>query len=209
MHYSLESYFFPLVSFSIRPTSPSRIHQTSDTLGRYILLLLVIPLLISFGFIYRLDTNVRHIGHYLERSSLGYDRWNELPELITVTTTVSPGITSKWWFVGAEGGSTESGASTATGVSDDQSSRQYTPSSIPSYSPSSSASQGLALRSSEVISPFAKVAQSLAVLPEKLAEVSWEDLRPLATGVIDSVGHVLGRVWQAFRRIYHYPLEPA
>jgi hypothetical protein len=176
------------------------------------LLLLVIPLLISFGFIYRLDTNVRHIGHYLERSSLGYsssDRWNELPEPITVTTTVSPGAASKWWFVGAEGGSTESSASTATGVSDDQSSWQYASSSITSYSPSSSASQGLAVRSSEVASPFVNFAQSLAVLSEKLAEVSWEDLRPLAAGAIDSVGQVLGRVWQAFRRIYHYPLEPA
>ncbi|KAJ7572041.1 hypothetical protein C8J56DRAFT_1009446 [Mycena floridula] len=180
LHYSMEELFCPYLCLTLHPTAKPH-SWTLNNLIYAIFALLVIVLLY-------LNSEMR----YMNRSLEGYPGWHDNSGPLTITTTVYTG--SNWWF-----GDKETTSETLTSTSAIEIST-LTPE--PSFTPVKEETWSITATSTPSYSE--SFTQSLAIIPAKLSTFSWEDLRP----VRETFATVFGLLWQAARRVYHYPLEP-
>lgn len=205
IHYSMEEFFYPHLAFRLQ--TMNREKQTSSSGLKYLIFATLATLLIGLFSMLHLSTEIRLLSRSLEGYSLVVGSgWNDVPEPITVTRTLYA-TGSRWWF-GDQPKETEA----TTSVSTTTFMATTTSLSIPIISSASSASFYEASETS--LSPTSSPASyvhSLALVPEKLLSMTWEDLRPVrtvASSALKKVSAAINVVWHVFRKVYHYPLDP-
>lgn len=212
LHYSMEEHFDPQLTLTLRQAS---IAQTSSLTG------LGWPPIISWLLfflgivgVFHLRSEVKELKQCLETLSISMtSEWNDgrTPAPVTVTTTIyGTGTSSRWWF----------GEATAE-------SSPFTPTLSPSLPPFAASSQSSLAATALIVelpqeSPDLDFEQKETSISMASAKSHWEiyGLLPLQhilsfSWPNDDIHATLGKVietmesvWQLFRKVYHYPLDP-
>ena len=208
LQYSMEELFHPSLSLTVQFSSRShQLWSVPSSIARSInFLAKITPAILSLIFLFYLvglDAEIRQLKRSLETySTLVGSGWDGSPETVTITTTLPPSTHSKWWFGD-------------TAIADPTSVTSVTSASW--SSPTSSAPPSLATVSGwgqTIINPESSSisgAENNAILPFDGVLFPWLiglEIPPPAQVAFDKVLEGLTIVWQAFRKVYHYPLDP-
>ncbi|THV07794.1 hypothetical protein K435DRAFT_825156 [Dendrothele bispora CBS 962.96] len=230
LHFSTDAYFPHRVVpiFSAIPGKSRKTNSTSS-LSTYLWLLTFLAVLFGYTLLLPIQSDLRRMRTASENLSLLLGSgWNDLPQPVTVTTTMYTG--TRWWFgegvtkdseplssstskpffssgitlVDAET-KIDSGLPLSLAPRATTASPSHVPSATghtrpPSASPTSS-------RSSSV--PRSHHGETVAIgAVQKLFDLKWEDMRPVVESVYRVVAETVEVVWYTVRWIYHYPLPP-
>lgn len=207
LQYSLEEFFYPHLSLAIHLKSSSK---TSPLLGLSSLMLMTwIMLLAGAVFALQLSSEMKQMTHSLENYSvMAASGWSDLPEPLTVTTTVYASTGTRRWFgdvpaetrPGSAPSTPTAPAGAAKALSPDEAQQSdLTPSPLVSETEDKSLSP----------TPSPSVVEMYALLPiQHILSFCWpiQDIHIHTT--FDKVLQAAEVVWQLFRKVYHYPLEP-
>lgn len=216
LHYSVEEFFYPHLVFTLRPGSS---RSTTSSSAKPLALLTWAMLLAGFIFIHHLSIEVRKMGHSLETYSIETGSgWNDVPDPVTVTTTVYNSI-------GTEICSREPLTETLT-ISLVESrlviptlTAPVTNPAIDAMVPTTTGDEMPSL----IPSPIPDAIEDLSVLPtfhsdglydlisgpiREFLSSTWPTQDEHALRVLEQVKRTMEVVWQTFRKIYHYPLDP-
>ncbi|KAJ6525444.1 hypothetical protein DFH09DRAFT_1416455 [Mycena vulgaris] len=207
LHYSLQAFFYPHISLHIRLDRPS-LHPfslASTSFGQLMILLVSWAILIIGSvYIVQLNSAVHELSNTLEGYSLTVNSgWIDPPVRPSITPSASQA--TRWpWFNG------------------DAKSDSSASESIPPLSPSSTApapAAPVAITSA----PTTSVVEPPPILPTvtadpynavalfqplmfKFSNMSWPEVD--TDMVLEKLLHGAEKLWQLFRKIYHYPLDP-
>ncbi|KIJ69176.1 hypothetical protein HYDPIDRAFT_24029 [Hydnomerulius pinastri MD-312] len=216
LHYSLDEFFTPRMSLEIEPNR-SNIRMGCTQLGKFFLLLLcILPAVLVLMLLVNLGTEFKHMRQSLDQCSslLSLDR-DQIPEPSTETVFVTTTIFAPMQSSRAFGDTSITPATTASLTS--VISVMPTPSSNPS--PPSPRSQSVERSGADTTTftpaPTPSSSPHLSensLLPIPAFPFEWSalqiELSPAARTTVDTVLGGLGAVWQVFRKVYHYPLDP-
>lgn len=209
LHYTMEEFFYPHLSFTLQ--APDIDSSSSLFHLKALIYVLLSSVILGFLFLLYVNSELREIGHALKAYSFvrGSSDWDDMPEPVTITTTLYTG--SKWWF-------RDECKETDVTYIDPQTASIFlvattttTPPPYTTITPSESPVLETSLSQvppSPYSETFASYTQSLAMIPAKLSSVSWEDFRPVARVALRKVSSVFGVLWHVVMKVYHYPLEP-
>ncbi|GLB34779.1 putative DNA recombination [Lyophyllum shimeji] len=202
LNYSMEQFFYPQVSLVVRPKPRTQNLRTTGLLT-LTLWFSVAACLIAMC---HLNSELRKMERMMETYSTAVAAgWNDAPEPVTVTTTVYTSTGSKWWFVEDPTPSSESPTATLP-----------IPVTVAIPEPTDAQSV-LALSPSETYSDrdtghtsyppeSTSFAEKYALLPIQHITFSWPTHDFHST--MEKVMQTIEKVWQIFRKVYHYPLDP-
>ncbi|TFK42450.1 hypothetical protein BDQ12DRAFT_597199 [Crucibulum laeve] len=206
LHFSLKEFFYPHLSLNIHRSTSTQGGSLSG-FSRYFLFTWTIILLVSLG-VYHLDSNVRQLGQSLD----GYfvaraPGWDEIAEPYTVTRTIYASTETQRWFAAPSAESVAITSSASLG-SDSLTSATYTLSPEPTTPthPRQTETRGTSLSATS----YKSILEQYGLLPlQQVFSYQWRlpDSDDLQLG-LDKVVQTLEVVWQMFRRVYHYPLDP-
>jgi hypothetical protein len=190
LHFSAEEFFYPHLFVTIHAGSKSE-----TFFGLKFILATWAMLVVGAAFLYRHNSQLSRLDHTLERYSMIDFGQHFSPEPVTITTTIYSTAGTRRWFDVPTGTDPVSPlvatvaalATTAT-----------SPTSLP-------VSTSTVVRD-ESFAPIASM-EDYALLPlQYVLQFSWpvDDLRTTLNKVVET----LERVWEIFRRAYHYPLDP-
>ncbi|KIK58179.1 hypothetical protein GYMLUDRAFT_262535 [Collybiopsis luxurians FD-317 M1] len=208
LHYSTEEFFYPRLSFLVWPdkSNKSRNSASSSSSTRavtYISLLNLIALTLTLLFLNQIRWKVYHIGKSLENYSFFVGSgWNDIPEPITVTTTVYSSAGPRWWMGEHSESPTSEPVSTSAPqppiLSDSDSDTKPKPSSTsyPTVTPTPTPSP----------SPSSQQAEPYALIPiQAVWKFQWEDLKPLAESTAKAVERTLGPLYRILTLLWWGP----
>ncbi|KAI3619460.1 replication factor-a protein 1 [Moniliophthora roreri] len=204
LHYAAEPFFYPQVSFFVKPPSGS----PTFTLSSLVSFTVVLAFLVASVLLHQTKSDLLHIHRSLGIArNAGWDGVPE-PEPVTITTTVYASSHPQWDWFGKPGTKETDGMDASTSIFDYATT--ITTATISPELPSSTAptpAPPATQESTEIIEdpePFSFIDTFGLVPYQKLMNFTWGDFRPLAK----QVAHVVGVLWQVARKIYHYPLDP-
>lgn len=216
VHYILEEMFIPTLSLRIQP-HVHHFHMTVRYLGKLLQFVIwIAPALLVLMVLLNLGAEFRHMRHTLDRRMpLDDPVWPDHHppasiETVFVTTTVyaPPHATPSGGYTTA---STTPSTSFATPMSVMEGSSAHTAFRLPVSPPPSHMSSGTATeKGTPTPTPSSPPDENSLSLIDILP-FSWPlklDLPPIAQQTVDTVLEGFGVVWQVFRRVYHYPLDP-
>ncbi|KAG2157513.1 hypothetical protein DEU56DRAFT_23610 [Suillus clintonianus] len=219
VHYILEEMFTPTLSLKAQP-HVHRFHISGRFLGRLLQFLIwTAPALLVLMVLLNLGAEFRHMRHSLDRRTpLGDpDRHNHPPvsiETVFIATTIYAPPHAKP-SVGYTTASTTPSTSYSIPPAVMEGSRAHTAlSSLVSPPPSPLSSGTATEKMSPSLTPTPTPTSTSDENSLSLIDVlpfTWPlkmDLPPVAQQTVDTVLEGLGVVWQVFRRVYHYPLDP-
>ncbi|KAH7911405.1 hypothetical protein BJ138DRAFT_1063131 [Hygrophoropsis aurantiaca] len=218
LHFSLEEFFCPTLSFHVRPIA-SKFHMGTEVLWKILQSLVwVTPAVLVLMLLSNLGAEFRQMRHSLDQCTiLLTSDWEDLPQpptietvLVTTTTTIfspsTPNSKPQLRETASEALTSMMSASTSTEISSSSPSLTsyglsgtpvtVTPSETSSTSPSSQPSDDNWISSLSLFGalPFPWPLQI--------------EIPPGARKTIETVVEGFGIVWQVFRKVYHYPLDP-
>ena len=199
LHFSAEEFFCPHLSVSIHSRS---IYAKFFGL-RAMIFATWAMLLIGAVFLYRHSSQLSWIEHWLEDYSVMTPRQHISSQPVTITTTIYKTSGTRWHF------------DVPTGIEYVSSPAVTTPASTTVTSPTAVHETTFSSLSTRVddgslvpmLSSIAASIEDYALLPlQYLSSFSWsmDDLRPTLNKFMET----LEIVWEVFRRVYHYPLDP-
>jgi hypothetical protein len=154
---------------------------------------------------------VKQMTHSLETYSVvAGSGWNDVPEPVTITTTVYTSRGTRRWFgdiltdTGPGSASPTPAAPAGAAMTSSPDEGQQSDRTLTS-SASASGAKDIPLS----VSPSPSATELYALLPiQHILSFSWpvQDFDFHAT--LDKVLQVVDAVWQLFRKVYHYPLDP-
>ncbi|KAG1778480.1 hypothetical protein EV702DRAFT_1044377 [Suillus placidus] len=216
VHYILEEMFTPTLSLRTQP-HVHRFHISVRFLGKLLQFLIwTVPALLVLMVLLNLGAELRHMRHSLEqRTPLDDPVWRvhhpqASIETVFITTTIyaPPYVKPSVDYITA---STTPSTSYLTSVSVMEGSSAHTAFHPPVSPPPSRISSGTA---TEKVTPAPTPSSPPDENSLSLIDVlpfSWPlklDLPPVAQQTADAVLEGFSMIWQVFRRVYHYPLDP-
>ncbi|KAG1756345.1 uncharacterized protein EDB91DRAFT_1041529 [Suillus paluster] len=211
-HYILEEMFTPTLSLKIQPRVP-RFHISVRFLMKsFQFMIWMTPAILVLVVLLNLGAEFRHMRHSLDRRMpLRDPAWHDHPqasiETVFITTTIyAPAPTKP-----SVGYTTPSTSSSTSASVMEASSSAHTAVRSSASPPTSRLSPGTVTEKvtptpTPTSPPDENSLSLIHVLP-----FSWPlklDLPPVAQQTVDTVLEGFAVVWQVFRRVYHYPLDP-
>lgn len=215
LHFSLEELFHPRLSLAVFPvpqayaTSSDRrllsrlLHFVARSFPAGLLLVLVLCCYFSLG------SELRQMRRSLETCTADINSvWESPVATITLTTTVLTSAESKRWF-----------GETVTEAVPQPTLSTLTDNLPPgSVGPTNTATTPIPISTSTEPTPPAVAEDMYSLMPIYKFPFPWPlrfdlppfqlDLPPLARETMDQLLQGLAIVWQGFRKVYHYPLDP-
>lgn len=214
VHYILEEMFTPTLSLRTQP-HVHRFHISVRFLGRLLQFLIwTAPVLLVLMVLLNIGAEFRHVRHSLDQHAPDPAWRDHHPqasiETVFITTTIYAPSHAKPSVDHTTASTTPpTSYSTLTSVMEGPSAHTafYSPVSPP---PSSTSSETAAEKVTSAPTPSSPPDETSLSLIDVLP-FSWPlklDLPPAAQQTVDIVLEGFGVIWQVFRRVYHYPLDP-
>ncbi|KAJ7085710.1 hypothetical protein B0H15DRAFT_887406 [Mycena belliarum] len=205
LHYSLQAFFYPHISLTIRLDPPKLylFSPTSNSAGLLAVMLVSwIVLIIGTVHIVRLNSAVHALSNTLAGYSLGVSpRWLDAPTAHPTATTAASQATRWPWF----NGDTKAESSTLDSI---PISIQPTASS-PAPAAVSSAPTLSVVEPPPPIPTFTPDSSSVALFQPLLFNFSWPEWPDVDVDLaLEKLLRGAEKLWQVCRKIYHYPLDP-
>ncbi|KAJ3733991.1 hypothetical protein DFJ43DRAFT_1022595 [Lentinula guzmanii] len=202
LHFSTEEFFYPHLSFYVRP-DPSK---SSSAFPAYSSLLKLLALSIAILFLSEVRWKVYHLGKSLHDSSLVVNSgWSDIPEPVTVTTTL---YEDKIWSSKPSAPEVEPTLSLPSSISvsaqPDTLSITTTRSLAPSNTRARPTSSRTSLSHSSSSSPSLKGTYALIPM-QSVWEFQWQDFRLLAESTAKALKRTLGPVWKILELVWWGP----
>jgi hypothetical protein len=206
LHYSMDELFYPQLSLIVQPAAPRPVmkHTIPNSLK---LITRTVPTLLTLILLFcliKLGSDIRQMKRALESySTVMGSGGEEIPEPITITTTVHASSHSKWWF----GEATLSSITSATPTS---SANVWSPQTSPAYQSGAEISASITMPLDDESSQSSHP-ENGDLIPFIKFPFPWLvdfELSTAAYAAADKIIEGLGVVWQVFRKVYHYPLDP-
>lgn len=202
LHHSMEEFFYPHVSLTARPSPKSR---ESWIWIKPLLFITWALFLVGFLYMHRLGQEMKQMRQVLEGYSVAAaSGWNDTPEPVTVTAMLYSSTGPRWWFAEAP---TETEPSPSEQITPTPTTPIPTTAKAPELASSStpSVTEIEVVASTPVISSTGSETQALIPF-QQIISLYWpvQDLR----ATIDKFMQTAEKVWQMFRKVYHYPLDP-
>lgn len=202
LNYAVEGVFYPILGFTLQAVREDPPQSSRLAIKPWFLYTMLLSIMLGLGFILRLQSDIRHIGRIMEGNGYPVNSpW--LAELPGPTAIANLG--SKWWFWAPhpepQAIPTDSAPPLTTTTASAMTT--YTPTHESSLAPVASTSQ------SHVLGSYT---HSLALLPERITALTWQDWRPLQDATnkaLNKVAIVAKALWKIVQKVYHYPLEPS
>ncbi|KAG5645081.1 hypothetical protein DXG03_007172 [Asterophora parasitica] len=193
LNYSMEQFFYPNVSMTLRPIA--RIRTSWAT----ILFILATWSVIIMGLvtIHRLGTELQKVNRVVESYSIVVGAgWNDAPEPVTITTTVYLSTGTSQWYQEEPTLASSEPTSTAHIPAVTTLSQPATAPTVPTPEPSQNKDS----------TATTSTAETYALSLPTHFNFSWpvHDFHSTVEKIMDT----LDIVWQLFRKAYHYPLDP-
>ncbi|KAJ7217175.1 hypothetical protein GGX14DRAFT_440585 [Mycena pura] len=194
LHYSLQAFFYPDISMDIRldGRSPHPFLPTWTTFRHAVSLAVLI--LVSV-YLVQLNSAVYALSDSFEGYSLAAgSAWNDRPEPVTITTTLVQTTRRPWFSDAKSEESVQPTANSSTAAvsvaltSPPLTSTIQTPPAVPTVTPEST---------------------SVALFQPLAFNITWPEVGVNLTGMLEKVKTSAEMVWQFFRKLYHYPLDPS
>ncbi|KAJ7204297.1 hypothetical protein C8J57DRAFT_1202576 [Mycena rebaudengoi] len=198
LHYALQPFFYPHISLDIRLNHASlrRFALVPSTSAGQLIFILVswAILILSSAYLVRLNSTVSRLSSALEGH---VPVWPiDSPEPVTVTTTVHH--SSGWAWFNAEATSSDSAS---------ESPRPSATTTSPAEAITTLSTISIVHETPRASPTFtADTSNSLALFRPLLFNVTWPEVD--MDLVLDKLLHAAEQIWQVFRKIYHYPLDP-
>ncbi|KAG0697016.1 hypothetical protein DFH29DRAFT_984439 [Suillus ampliporus] len=220
LHYISEEMFTPTLSLKIQPRV-SRFHISLRFLVKlFQFMIWTTPALLVLMVLLNLGAEFRHMRYSLDqRTPLRDPTWHDRPqvsvETVFITTTIyAPAQTEPSVGYTTVSTTPSTSSSTPTSVMEASSSAHTAVRSSVSPPPSRRASETV----TEKVMPVPAPTPTPTVPPDENSIsliythlFSWPlklDLPPVAQQTVDTLLEGFAVVWQVFRRVYHYPLDP-
>lgn len=204
LNYSMEQFFYPQVSMIVRPKLPT----PNAWKGTSLLVLATWALVAACLFVmHRLNNEIQRMGRVMENySTVVAPGWNDVPEPVTITTTVYTSTGTKWRFAADPTSACEPPTPTlripVTNAIPESTDAQTNPVLLPSETHSDH--ETVVSSDPPETTP---TTERYALIPiQRILTFSWPAHDFHST--MEKVMHTIDKVWQIFRKVYHYPLDP-
>ncbi|KAJ3876574.1 hypothetical protein F5051DRAFT_355274 [Lentinula edodes] len=211
LHYSTEEFFYPHLSFFVR-LKPSK---GSSPFSAYLFLLYTIVVLVGLVFVFQIRWQLYSLGKSLEGYPLIVESgWNEIPQTVTVTTTLFSYEDMKSSSKGPDSivSETKPAFSMPTAISEILPSNAVSATSTLSLAPPNipARSKGSSSTSSQSSSPHPSSITSsketyALITMQSLWEFQWQDLKPVVESTAQSLKRTLGPVWKILELVWWGP----
>ena len=217
LHYSLDHFFTPTLSLTLERHS-HRIPM-GWSLGNLLLLLLwIFPAVLTSVLLVNLGTEFKHMRQSVDRLAVRDFDPPEIPaplmETIFVTTTVfspSPSVATEVDNVSTQT-TTPLFTSSVSIITAASTAAATTTRSTSTLSTSDQTQIDMASFTSTPTPSTSPLFSENSLLPVSALPFEWSkfwiEYSPVARKTVDRILEGLGIVWQTFRKVYHYPLDP-
>ncbi|RDB21428.1 hypothetical protein Hypma_011789 [Hypsizygus marmoreus] len=197
LDFSLDEFFYPQLSLTLQRKSERYCSGTTVVILATWALCFVGAL-----FLLRLGSDLGQMSRTLDNlPAVVGTGWNDVPEPITITTTVYAATGTRRWFgeVPTESASSESPSSTLAVITN-----TISPTDASEPPPRSAYTS---VSNTPMPSPSTSSTAQYALLPmQHVISFSWPTIDLHST--FETVMKTVDIVWQLCRRMYHYPLDP-
>jgi len=201
LNYSMEQFFYPHLSLTVRSRAWT---QKSWTRFSPIILATWALVIASLLAMHRLGNEIQRMGRIMENySAIVGAGWNDVPEPVTITTMAYTTTGTKRWFAEDPTPSSDSFTPTvpiSTSPIPTDTQKTSAPSPIETHTNHETDASSLPPESMSA-------AERYALLPiQHILTFSWpvHDFH----STVEKVMQTIDKVWQMFRKVYHYPLDP-
>jgi len=209
LRYSLEAFSHSQLSITVQkgPSKPG----LPPNFKWYFLLTWII-ILVGFYLLRPINHSNRLSQNRLDEPNEFYDTWSETPT-VTVTTTLYGSAGTRWWFgepptaeisIASSTHAVAPSSSTVSSSPGVEATVTTSPMVLHSYQDPSTTETSLNSFSSQLI------LKSFGLMPiENMFTFTWSDehLETLKHALEKVIG-TMESVWNIFRKVYHYPLDP-